>query len=793
MVQKAAKFLSLFLIISFFFPVYNVFADGGDRLTVTTEIGFENKIKQNQGFPLTVTIANHGEDISGELVVTTTTGWNSNVGNVVVPVDIPANSEKNVSFSLPGLSDSYNYGSQPMEHIRFYEGGWQNGKQVKVGGQTQLNPKRYSEEDVLIGLFTDHPDAFHFLKTVKNVQGSTYTTVPVETAEVPSDSVGLSMFTALIVDQDTMSGLTDEQQQAVKSWIAGGGRLIVGGDPGVQQKFGQLTSLLPMENDIKADTLSTAFFNKKDVREYPVDTIEFVTGTLAENARVLQKTSDDHPVVVERSFGKGTVIQLAFSPGAQTFADWDGAASYWSEAVDPAVQNNYGYYYESVYDQLSWSLSSATNMFPSSFLPFSALVIVFIVYLLFIFPALYFVLRKIDKREHSWWILPAVSLLVCIGIFGFGGKDRIAQPQLNEVTLLQLDEEGTGQGYGSVALLSNRSGNYHLNIASDNFAAFPISTNSYTYNETEADTGIRPQGEQLDVLFKNMEYWSIRNVSGPISAMPIGNFTADLQLKDKKVTGTITNNTELSFDDLVIMSGRQEFSLGSAEPGETIDVSFALSGSIVTAPSGTYPTYTQVNDIDKRRKEEVTWSLNELDMFTRGKAALVGYTDDQILQVSLENKDALVSRTNVIVQSLDIQSIVDGPFTLETVDLSPYAYMLDGQGYLDSEDLERGGRKVYASAGVFEFSFTVPEEFLGEDIELTELAIEIRNPESFEYEIWNQEEESYELLDDSNTLDQPEKYVNEYGELLIRVTKDDDMPEDLPAPELSLKGEQTHD
>ncbi len=790
MVHKATK-LFILLVICFSFSVsfQTAFAEG-DRLIVATDIGFDNKVKRLQGFPITVKIVNNGPDISGELVISVSPGWNSNFGNVIAAVDIPANSEKTVKLSLPGLNDANYNGNQSIEHIRFYEGGWQNGKEVKLGGQTTLNPRMYNENDILVGLLTDLPDAFQFLKTVKWQNDNSYSTIPIDAEKVPTYPIGLGMFNFILIDQYAITELSMKQQEALKGWVSSGGTLIVGGgDPGVVQKLGQLAALLPMATNIKTETSTTEFFNKKDRRNYPTETIELITGTIGKHAQVIQKTKDGTPVVINRPIGKGGIVQLAFSPSGQTFANWDGASSYWLDIIQPTLLQTSKMAQESIYDQLSWLIGETTNLFPSSFLPFPMLVFVFLGYVLLIFPTLYFILRKIDKREHSWWVLPVFSLVISGAIFGFGGKDRIAQPQINEVTILQLNEQGLADGYGSLALLSNHSGNYQMNVPVGNFYPFPL--NNYSIGSNEGNSGIRHQGDQLDILFKDVGYWSIRNVSGPITALEVGNFEVDIKVDDKKVTGSLTNKTKLSFHELLLLSGRQEVSLGAIGPGETIDISFELKGSIFTTPA-LRNQYTQTKDINERRRADLLQSIQNVNMYTKGKPALLGLTKDSLLHASIEKETARVDRLNLIVQALNIGDQFVGPFTLKTYDFSPEVYMVEGNGYLDNSELMRGGRIVYASSGVFEFSYQIPEGLVGEKTTFSELSIKFSNQDQIEYEIFNTREETYEPITDKNTFVHPEKYVNEYGSILIRIKKGD-LPEQLAVPEVTLKGELKHD
>ncbi|UOE96213.1 hypothetical protein [Alkalihalobacillus sp. LMS39] len=781
MLQKLLK-IGLLAFVLFSFIPSQVQAEG--QIHVETNIGFDNKVKQYQGFPVEVTLTNKGEDISGELVIQVSPGYHSNNGSIITQVELPANSEKTIQLTVPGLGDSYYYNNQNFEHIKFYEGSWQTGKEVSLTGQTKLSPRILSDDEIVFGLLTSHPDAFNFIKSLKGPWENQHSTMPIDDKHIPTNPMGLSMFSAIVVDQYAVADLSAEQQSAIASWVSLGGQLYVTADLSADQKLGNLSRLLPMASDLKSETIDTEFFETVSEEEYPNKQVEVVIGTLHEDAVIIQKTDDEIPLITSRSYGSGEIIQLSFSPSAQTFASWDGATKYWTNAFMQQQSNNH-YYYESIYDRLGWGFASIANLFPSSFLPFSLLVGVMVVYILIIFPVLFFILKKMDKREHSWWIIPALSLIICLSIFGFGGKDRIAQPQLNEITLLQIDEQGMGQGYGSVAFLSNKSGNYAMTVGTGDFLAFPISM-SHNMGSSVSTAGIRNQGDQVDFLFKDVEYWSIRNVTGPLSNIETGQLDTDLQLSNKKITGTITNNTQFSFDELLFLSGRQEESLGAIAAGETLNVDIELKGSLLLAPSYRNVNYNSNQDIDDRRKEELLNQMIEFSLFERGKPSIVGLTNEEVLQTTLENSDPLVERLNVITQSVYVENLYDGPFELVTDDFAPYVYGTDHMGHYLESDLESGGRMVMASAGTYEFGYHVPEDLL--DADFTQLEIKINNSPNFEYEIFISESDSYEPLDDKASFDDPKKYINEYGQMLIRVTKSD-MPEQIPVPELSLKGD----
>uniref|UniRef100_UPI0020C0B006 hypothetical protein n=1 Tax=Lysinibacillus sp. D4A3_S15 TaxID=2941227 RepID=UPI0020C0B006 len=71
---------------------------------------------------------------------------------------------------------------------------------------------------------------------------------------------------------------------------------------------------------------------------------------------------------------------------------------------------------QSPLDQISYELRNINELFPSFEVSVSYMLIVIILYIIIIGPVLYFVPKKIDKREHAWWIIPVFSIVLSIGL-----------------------------------------------------------------------------------------------------------------------------------------------------------------------------------------------------------------------------------------------------------------------------------------------------------------------------------------------------------------------------------------
>src|SRR5699024_10760209 len=73
------------------------FADEEDRLEIEVDAGLDGKAKEDERYPVLLTITNNKEDFNGDLVLALP------VANKVLPIDIASGSTKTLSFTLPSM------------------------------------------------------------------------------------------------------------------------------------------------------------------------------------------------------------------------------------------------------------------------------------------------------------------------------------------------------------------------------------------------------------------------------------------------------------------------------------------------------------------------------------------------------------------------------------------------------------------------------------------------------------------------------------------------------------------
>ncbi len=117
-------------------------------------------------------------------------------------------------------------------------------------------------------------------------------------------------------------------------------------------------------------------------------------------------------------------------------------------------------YYNDPMESLRWTIGNSNELFPSFKVSAPLLFGVIIIYIIIIIPVLYFILKRKDKREHAWWIIPSISVAVSVFIFAYGARDRIGQAQLQQTSVFDVEEDGRLTGYFVESILTNKAGDF---------------------------------------------------------------------------------------------------------------------------------------------------------------------------------------------------------------------------------------------------------------------------------------------------------------------------------------------
>ena len=277
---------------------------------------------------------------------------------------------------------------------------------------------------------------------------------------VPERWVGLDGVDLVVLHDFPHTSLSTEQANALRGYVAGGGSLLVLGGSNYQRLAASpLRDLWPVtptgsraassaQRKLLASLLSKGLASADYIKRYAphlakqTNATNFLTGAdrlrgapilvatgIADaNARPLSPLSADLAMV--KRYGAGRVEWLAFDPTSVPFLGWRGQEALWKplvgnlnrprriEGVDARLEtqgevdsSSYAYNSSSSSDSILATLRGALSRSPQLRTPAASSIAWFLaLYVFFLVPVNYVVLRSVDRRELAWVTVPLIVL-----------------------------------------------------------------------------------------------------------------------------------------------------------------------------------------------------------------------------------------------------------------------------------------------------------------------------------------------------------------------------------------------
>ncbi|MGE8002239.1 DUF7408 domain-containing protein [Lysinibacillus sp. NPDC093216] len=785
-----ALILLFMLVISFILPMEQ--AKAAATLDVQAKAGIAGKAKYQSVVPIQITVKNNGTDFSGDMVINTSSS-NQAASAKVLPIDIAAGEEKTFDIYLEGI-DSWN-----ADVFAFYEGGIEKGKKVAYKGTKQLQGNLLDPSSVFIYTLTDNSDRlsafFKLSQLAPQNSVEVFNLKQIKDYTLPEDTQGFAMANVIVIDEIAIADLTQKQQESLLNWVQNGGTLIVGAADQVNATAGIFKDYLPLAlsqqmTSVSADSLSKLSGGGKFT--HPIS----IYGATENKGSIPVLTDNNKILASKKKVGSGEIIQTAFSLGDQPLASMDGYPALVSKLINIQKMSQQGVMIngQSPLDQIPYDLRTINELFPSFEVSVSYMLIVIILYILIIGPILYFILKKIDKREHAWWIIPAISIVLSIALFIFGAKDRIGQPQIQQSAFYKINEDSSVNGYYVESILTNRSGDFVVN-ADKNTSAFAL-RNSINFAGVREDlheiSYIKENANGSTLTLRDLSYWSVQSFAGKSVAQNIGKMDIDITLNNEKLTGTIKNNFPFALKDVTLISGIKEVKLGDIEANGTLKVDTELKATVLQKPSdftnynfNNYPAKKE--DVNPSRIEgmkSMALPLVEDDK----KPVITAWADQAIAGVELETS-ASMSPISYFVQPFEGKVELSGPFTMKRNNFAYSVNQLSPNSYAEKVDEQLNNWRL--SDGSYEVSIAMPDKFMNSVQTLNELTVSNKDIDRMQLSIWNNETKNYEPLVDAKQVftGNIKKYFNDHDELLIEIKFGPDQTgEETRLPDVELKG-----
>lgn len=800
--KKQWGVLVLLIAVCLFLPT--VHASAEPELKVKVTAGFDGKAKYGKGAPITIEIENSGTSaFRGDMVVDTQQTYESGVGEVF-PLEIEAGETKTVSFIISKMFDFNMYGMN-TKSIYFYQGGWKKGKELNHKGSKQITVAMYHDDTKILTTFTDNIDRLSATKSIRLTNSPNVQTIDsskISSVKLPDEAAGWGATDIIIIDEYPIADLSAIEQDALVNWVRDGGIIVFGGSDNVSVEAGSFSEFLPLTLN-ETIAISPDVFNEWTAGNGFDKEVTIAKSALTTDANSIY-SSDGNILAASKQLGKGMVVQTTFSLGDEPFSKMSGATAVWNKLLDTVNQTMMSggnmYYYDQPMDSLRWTIGNTNELFPSFKVsaPFIFGVIIF--YIIIIIPVLYFVLKRKDKREHAWWIIPAIAVTVSVFIFAYGAQDRIGKAQIQQTSVFDVDQDGSMTGYFVESILTNKAGDFLFSTPRETTLSTFTPYSSGFFGPSQMGTSahkraiLERDATSSNLHLRDIGYWDVATVYGQTTLDEVGTYAIDLTVKDKQLTGSITNNFPFQVKDVAIWSGTKRIPVGDLGPGETLKVNETLKTSTLIRKQSSISMYygqtpANTDDLTKMRKDSLI-SFSGDYMNNQSKPVIIGYTDTNIVPIELKGTKADTDSLTMISQAFTPKVEFSGSFTIDaemmTMDLTSEVNKMQAHpnGYQNN--------MYYFEEDVYIQTWSVPSDLLDKISKWKSMDISKIQKQLYDLSILNSKTGEYEQLESERklTIDSLEPYMTNEGKVIFKLEFiNKQYGNEAQPPEIKLHGE----
>jgi len=498
-----------------------------------------------------VDLANDGPAFAGELRLV---GGTQGRTRFAVPVDLPTTSRK--AYTLHAQAPAF--GSSLEVAL--------------VAGETVVARRSvafalHDPGQLVVGIVAERPGPLvAALGRLRDPAGPQPAVVQLTIADLPERPEAWSALDRLVWQDVDAGQLSVEQLAALRTWLAGGGRLtIVGGSGGLGLLAGFPDELLPFRPTVTLDADPESIRGLVGgILPRGAATLPALAGAAAAGARSLA-TEGDRAIAADRPLGSGAVTLAGFDPSTPWLAESTSVDILWATLVPargasrtPLVVGDDGI------------LVSLLGTLPALALPsIEGLLLLLLGYILLIGPVNYLVLRRLDRREWAWVTMPLLVVGFTLAAYSIGFVLRGTEVIVNQVALVRA-APGTDAAQAQVYLgvFSPTRGSYEVGVPGGALLSAPYSGEGFGQGGQGLDV---VQGDPARLRQLAVGYGTLRAVraEAPVLAPRV---EADLRLEGDRVRGTIRNASAQTLTKPTVVLGTAVVVMPDMAPGASATV-----------------------------------------------------------------------------------------------------------------------------------------------------------------------------------------------------------------------------
>jgi hypothetical protein len=556
---------------------------GTALIEMEVDIAYDGAFRDEQWFPVRVTVTNNSDPIDGRVIVRPATSRGVR-GSFSVPMDLPTNAVKSDTLWVVAQGVTTQLRVELIDN---------NTDQVLA---SQTAPLRALQPTDQLYVVVTRSAAGSVDLTNARAPGMAASQANWEIDNLPENPLVLASVNMMLFSDVDTGGLTLAQETALEAWIANGGHLVVTGGGNWQATAAGLASLLPYvpEADITVDDVTplAAFTGSGEQLQ---GRTPLATGQLQENARVLVATENGEPLIIRQELGEGVVDYLTPDPNTNPLRSWAGLGQLWyTLAVTappvPAWARNFAAWEGTV---------GAAEILPGidvlpSVLPLCGFLAL---YIALIGPVNYLVLSRLNRQEWAWVTIPLLIIVFSGLAFIVGGQLRGTTPSIGRVAVVRSwQDTDIAHVTEVIGLLSPQRTQYTMTGEPGTmFRSLPrnVLQGGGSLLASTFETSIEFQKAQTvsaDAFTVDASFVAGFAGYGTTAAPSISGratiFYPPSERSAQVVRGSVRNNTDQPLTDGVILARGAAYRLGTAlDPGDVADFELRLDTFELPAPA----------------------------------------------------------------------------------------------------------------------------------------------------------------------------------------------------------------
>ena len=493
----------------------------------------------------------------------------------------------------------------------------------------------YVPENMLVATLSDNPVELSYIKGIyydgwmKNY--SVKKIVDFNIDNFPDNFSALSAFNIIYINDFDTSRLSNMSKDALKSWVNGGGLLYIGTGENYAKTMKGLENIINIENTERISTSDLeGLFADYDAQIYWVTEEETPTkwpsyvpdnkdsannneenkgnenkdsenspeSEAGEKRSIKTPHSDEktsaNPIILELpvlgktdnaiatslysaiNTGQGKIVLYPFSLSEAAVQKSSRFVELLTRVAEKEVTDSVG----NGYIGSNLGVAPIVSTYNLASIPYQSegitriISILVILYIVAVGPVLYFILRKKDKKEAGFVIIPVVALSVTVVIFVMSLNTIYKRPVLNEVSLINVQQ---GERYAvknsNIAVLTGKKGDVAVRMDNHGLNLNPFAGNDYYGYGYYGYGNFKPikviYGDQPGITYYDNERWAANVFSVTEEVDLQEGITADIVLQNGVYMGVITNNTPYDLKEVVLSFGIRGYKkIGDINAGE---------------------------------------------------------------------------------------------------------------------------------------------------------------------------------------------------------------------------------